>query len=90
MAEYNTLLIGLEVAKEVGARNLKAYGDFMLTINQVRWEYEVWHKDLIPYYETVSNMAKEFDNFYIGHLPQHRNTHADALASLAASLALPT
>lgn len=35
-------------------------------------------------------MAKEFKNFYIGYLPNQQNAHADALASLAASLALST
>ena len=33
-------------------------------------------------------MAEKFENFYIDHVRQ-QNAHADALASLAASLALP-
>ena len=33
-------------------------------------------------------MAKGFVNFYIDHVPRQQNAHADALASLAASLAL--
>jgi len=34
-------------------------------------------------------MAEKFENFYIDHVPHQQNVHADALASLAASLALP-
>ena len=34
-------------------------------------------------------MAERFKNFYIDHIPRQQNSHADALASLAASLALP-
>ena len=34
-------------------------------------------------------MAEGFANFYINHVPRRQNAHADALASLAASLALP-
>ena len=34
-------------------------------------------------------MAERFTNFYIDHVPRKKNAHADALASLAASLALP-
>ena len=34
-------------------------------------------------------MAERFINFYIDHVPRQQNAHADALASLAASLALP-
>jgi len=34
-------------------------------------------------------MAERFKSFYVDHVPRQQNTHADALASLAASLALP-
>jgi len=34
-------------------------------------------------------MAERFENFYIDYMPRQQNAHADALASLAASLALP-
>ena len=34
-------------------------------------------------------MAEKFRNFYIDHVPRQQNAHADALASLADSLALP-
>ena len=34
-------------------------------------------------------MAERFTNFYIDYVPRKQNAHADALASLAASLALP-
>jgi len=34
-------------------------------------------------------MAEKFENFYIDHVPRRQNAHANALASLAASLALP-
>ena len=34
-------------------------------------------------------MAERFGNFYIDHVPRQQNAHADALASLTASLALP-
>ena len=34
-------------------------------------------------------MAEKFENFYIDHVPCQQNAHADTLASLATSLALP-
>ena len=42
-----------------------------------------------PYYNATIHMAERFSNFYIDHVPRRQNAHADALASLAASLALP-
>ena len=66
-------------------KNLEAYGDSKLIVHQVR--YEVRHEDLIPYHNVTVYMAERFKNFYIDHVPRRQNVHADALASLAASLA---
>jgi len=89
VAEYNTLLIGLQLAHEMGVRYLEAYGDLKMIVNQVKGEYEVWHEDLVPYHHKVIKMANLFDGFYIGHVSRFQNTKADALAALATTLALP-
>jgi len=89
VAEYNALLIGLKLAYKMGVRYLKAYGDSKLIVNQVKGEYEFWHKDLVPYYYAVIEMANSFDGFYIGYIFHLQNTKADVLAGLAATLALP-
>ena len=68
VAEYNALLIGLQLTHEMGVRYLKAYGDSKLIVNQVKGEYEVRHEDLIPYHHPVIKMANSFDGFYIGHV----------------------
>ena len=41
ITEYNSLLIEMQLAKEIGIEYLEAYGDSKLIINQVRGEYEV-------------------------------------------------
>jgi len=41
IAEYNSLLIGMQIADEIGIKNLEAYGDSKLIVNQVRGEYKV-------------------------------------------------
>ena len=89
MAEYNALLIGLQLAHEMGVRYLETYGDSKLIIYQVKGEYEVRHGDLVPYYHAVVKMANLFHGFYIGHMSRSQNTEANALAALAAILALP-
>ena len=77
----------MQIADEIGVKNLKAYSDSKLIVNQVREKYEVRHEDLILYYKATISMAEGFGNFYIDHVPRQQNVHADALASLAASLA---
>ena len=89
VAEYNALLIGMQIADEIGVKNLEAYGDSKLIINQVRGEYKVRHEDLLPYHNATIYMAERFRNFYIDHVSRQKNAPADVLASLAASLALP-
>ena len=88
VAEYNALLIGLQLAHRLGTRKLQAYGDSELVVNQLRGEYEVRSDDLIPYFDSALQMAEQFEGFYIGHVPRQDNTHADALAGLATSLCL--
>lgn len=90
VAEYNALLIGLQIAKELGIQYSEAYGDSKLVVNQVTGEYEVRHEDLILYHQAVLEIAGSFDGFYIDHVPRLKNTKADVLAALAATLALPT
>ena len=88
VAEYNTLLIGLQLAHGMGVRYLEAYSDSKLIINEVKGEYEVRHEDLVPYYHTVIELANLFEGFSIGHVSRSQNTRADALAALATTLAL--
>jgi len=73
----------------MGVRYLEAYGESKLIVNQVKGKYEVRHEDLVPYYHAVIKIANIFDGFFIGHASRSQNIRADALASLAATLALP-
>ena len=87
VAEYNALLIGMQIANKIGVKNLEVYGYSKLIVNQVREEYEVRHEDLVLYHNVTMNMAQKFINFYIDHVSRQQNAHADALASLASSFA---
>ena len=71
--EYNTLLIRMQLAKEIGIKNLEAYGSLKLIVNQVRGEYKVWHEFLVPYHNAAINMAEKFKSFYINHVPHQKN-----------------
>jgi len=89
VVEYNILLIGLQFAQQIGARYLEAYGDSKLIVNQVKGEYVVCHENLIPYHHATIKLANSFDGFFISHVSHLLNTKIDALAALAATLALP-
>src|SRR5438270_9487150 len=59
VAEYNALLIGLQLAHQLGVRNLQAYGDSELIVNQLRGDMrsEVMTSSPIstPHYKWRSN-----------------------------------
>jgi len=78
----------MQLAEEIGVKNLEAYGDSKLIVNQVHGEYEVRHEDLVSYHNTTIIVAEKFENFYIDHVSRQQYAHADALAPLAALLAL--
>ena len=48
----------MQLAKVIGVKNLEAYGDSKLIVNQVRGEYEVQHEDLISYHIATINVAE--------------------------------
>ncbi|XP_020272463.1 uncharacterized protein LOC109847642 [Asparagus officinalis] len=87
--EYNALLIGLELARELEIRHLEAYGDSQLIIKQMTGDYEVRNDDLISLHKAATKLVESFKSFCIEHVLRSKNTYADALASLATNLAQP-
>lgn len=83
------MLIGMQIAHELGIRNLKACEKFQLVVCQVQGTYVFHRPYLIPYYEATMQMVQKFKSFYIEHLPHRQNAHAEGLISLATSMALP-
>ena len=73
IAEYNALLIVLQVARQIGVRYLEIYGDFKLIVNQIKGEYELHHEDLIPYHHAAIKLDDSFDGFYISHVSRRLN-----------------
>jgi len=89
IAEYNALLIGLQLTQQMEVWYLEAYDDSKLIINLVKREYKVWHEDLILYHHATIKLADSFDNFYISYVSRLLNTKANALDTLTPTLALP-
>uniref|UniRef100_A0A803L4J8 RNase H type-1 domain-containing protein n=1 Tax=Chenopodium quinoa TaxID=63459 RepID=A0A803L4J8_CHEQI len=88
MAEYQALIMGLQMAVEMEIQDLDVYGDSQLVISQLLGEYEVKKEDLIPYHKHASRLLDKFDIVKLSHVPRSANKMADALAGLAATLTL--
>ncbi|XP_038687483.1 uncharacterized protein LOC119986862 [Tripterygium wilfordii] len=87
VAEYQALIIGLEMALEMQLGQLEIFGDSKLVINQLLSKYEVRKINLIPYQKHAAKLLKKFDMVNIIHVPRNENRQADALANLAIVLA---
>ena len=72
----------------MGVQYLEGYGDSKLIVNQIKGEHEIRHEDLIPYHHAAIILDDSFDGFYFSYMSLLLNTKADALAALAATLAL--
>ncbi|XP_074299422.1 uncharacterized protein LOC141630515 [Silene latifolia] len=88
VAEYQALILGLQMAIEIGVKDLDIYGDSLLVANQVLDKFKVKKDDLIPYHQYVIQLLNKFDYVHIGHVPRSAKKMADALANLTATLAL--
>jgi len=62
-AEYQALIKGLELLKEVHADAVEIFGDSMLVINQLAGIYECRREVLITYYEKSIQLLRQFKDF---------------------------
>ncbi|KAL0437742.1 UNVERIFIED_CONTAM: Retrovirus-related Pol polyprotein from transposon opus [Sesamum radiatum] len=88
IAEYQALIIGLQMASEMGIIEMEVYGDSKLIINQLLNIYEVKKEDLVPFFRQASHLLKSFESVTLNHIPRKENRMVDALANLATTLAL--
>ncbi|GJV54722.1 reverse transcriptase domain-containing protein [Tanacetum coccineum] len=84
-AEYEALIAGLRIAKEIGVRNLQANVDSRLVANQVNETYTAKETDMIRYLEKVRTLANGFRMFSIKQVPRSENKKADALSKIAST-----
>ena len=80
--------MGLQTALEMQIANLEVYGDSKLVIDQLLTNYEIKKEDLVPYFRLATQLLTGFDVVTLEHVPRKENQMADALANLAATLAL--
>ncbi|XP_025703407.1 uncharacterized protein [Arachis hypogaea] len=84
-AEYEALLGGLILAKEVGATRLEVCSDSQVVISQVNASYQARDSLLQKYLEKVKELSKQFEEVTIQHVPRERNTWIDLLSKLAST-----
>ncbi|XP_015163501.1 uncharacterized protein [Solanum tuberosum] len=89
VAEYQALILGLEMAVDMKQLNLQVFGDSQLVINQLLGSYEVKKPELLPYHDYAQKFIGWLGDVTLQHVHRTENKKADALAALASTLTLP-
>jgi len=84
-AEYEALIAGKLLAKEMGAQSLLEKSDSQLVTGQVTGEYQAKNPQMAAYFRYVEVLKRAFAAFELVHVPREQNGKADLLAKLASS-----
>jgi ribonuclease HI len=83
VAEYQAVILGLEMAAELRPERLTIRSDSELMVRQLAGQYKVKATHLKPLYEQVRRLLRPFTSVEIEHIPREKNTEADKLSKIA-------
>jgi ribonuclease HI len=81
VAEYRAMLLGIELARGLGASEVELVGDSELVVKQVKGEYRVKDAGLRPLHAEVKTALEGFDRWSIRHVRRAHNAEADRLVN---------
>ncbi|KAI5337749.1 hypothetical protein L3X38_017020 [Prunus dulcis] len=85
-AEYEALLAGLRLAKEMDAKQIQIFSDSQLVVYQVNQDFTAKDASMTAYLQHARHLLTTFHAHSIKQVPRPENSHADALARLASAL----
>ena len=88
VAEYRAVLLGLELARELGAEEVEVVNDSELIARQIGGEYKVKHAGLKPLFAQAMGELRGFHKWAVRPVPREQNTRADELVNEALDEAL--
>ncbi|HKG35664.1 MAG TPA: ribonuclease HI family protein [Solirubrobacterales bacterium] len=83
VAEYRALLLGIELARDLGADEVDLVGDSELIVRQVKGEYKVKDATLRDLNARVLSALAGLAGWSIRHVRREQNADADALVNQA-------
>ena len=81
-AEYEALVVGLDLAKAAGAENMIVHCDSQVITSQINGDYECRNERMKKYLEEVKNRISSLEVRFI-QIPSEENECADRLAKVA-------
>nr|CAN63594.1 hypothetical protein VITISV_004160 [Vitis vinifera] len=90
IVEYEACIIGLVTALDLSIRQLEIHGDSNLVIQQTQGIWMTQDEKLKPYHAYLDLLIDRFDVLRYIHLPRAEKQFANALATLASVIVIPT
>ncbi len=82
-AEYTGVILALEKAHALGAREVELILDSQLVVEQLSGRWKVRHASIAPLAARARELLAGFERWSVRHEPRATNRAADALANLA-------
>jgi ribonuclease HI len=82
VAEYEALVHGLKLAKEIGIRRILCFGDSDLVVHQVSGD---WDANMASYRFYVQQLCGFFEGCEFHHVPRANNDEADRLSKIGST-----
>jgi ribonuclease H / adenosylcobalamin/alpha-ribazole phosphatase len=83
VAEYTGVVRALDLARELGAREVHLLLDSKLIVEQLAGRWRVKDAKLIPLWTAARRTLAGFDRWSAAHVPRAQNSVADAFANQA-------
>jgi ribonuclease HI len=85
IAEYEALVHGLKLAKEIGIRRILCFGDSDLVVHQVSGEWDAMDANTASYRFHVQQLCGFFEGCEFHHVPKANNDEADRLSKIGST-----
>jgi ribonuclease HI len=87
-AEYEALIHGLRIAVSLSIKQLLAFGDSNVVIEQINKEWDCVKDTMDAYCAEIRKLEGHFEGIEFQHIPRNNNVAADVLSKLGSRRAL--
>jgi ribonuclease HI len=81
VAEYRAVLLGLDLARELGASQVEVVNDSELVARQIGGQYKVKNAGLKPLFLEAMKALRGFDRWSVRNVRREQNVRADELVN---------
>jgi ribonuclease HI len=85
IADYEAMVHGLKMAKEIGIRRILCFGDSDLMVHQVLGDWDTKDANMASYRFYVQQLCGFFEGCEFHHIPRANNDEADKLSKIGST-----